>query len=79
MGLSTKYPATQYEKIETFTEEVIRHKKHYTQYNDASVPFEVGTLGLHTVLPASSTVQNTLQNSLLESPSVALLYFPESH
>ena len=27
----------------------------------------------------SSTIQNTLQNSLLQSPSAALSYFPESH
>ena len=28
-----------------------RYKKHGTQDNDASVPFQVGTLGAHTVLP----------------------------
>ena len=30
-----------------------RYKKHCTQDNDTSVPFKVGTLGPHTVLPAS--------------------------
>ena len=38
-------------KIETFIEEDTRYKKHCTQDNDTSVPFKVGTLGLHTVLP----------------------------
>ena len=38
-------------KIETFPKEDIRYKKHCTQDNDASVPFKVGTLGPHTVLP----------------------------
>ena len=38
-------------KIETFIEEDTRYKKHCTQDNDASVPFKVGTLGPHTVLP----------------------------
>ena len=28
-----------------------RYKKHWTQDNDTSVPFKVGTLGPHTVLP----------------------------
>ena len=30
-----------------------RYKKHCTQDNDASVPFKVGTLGPHTVLPVA--------------------------
>ena len=47
--------------------------------NDASVPFRVGTLGPHTVLPISSTVQNTLQNPFLELPSPTSRCFPESH
>ena len=38
-------------KIETFIEEDKRYKKHCTEDNDASVPFKVGTLRLHTVLP----------------------------
>ena len=38
-------------KIETFIDEVTRWKKHCTQDKDASVPFKVGTLGPHTVLP----------------------------
>ena len=38
-------------KIETFTEEDTRYKKHHMQDNDLSVPFKVGTLGPHTVLP----------------------------
>ena len=36
-------------KIETFFWR--RYKKHCTQDSDASVPFQVGTLGPHTVLP----------------------------
>ena len=38
---------------ETFIEEDRRYKKHCTQDNDAWVPFKVGILGPHTVLPAS--------------------------
>ena len=38
-------------KRETFVEEDTRHKKHCTQDNDTSVPFKVGTVGPHTVLP----------------------------
>ena len=41
-----------------------RYKIHCTQDNDASVPFKVGTLGPHTVLPIT-----------ISCPS----YFPESH
>ena len=41
-----------------------RYKKHCTKDNDTSVPFKVGTLGPHTVLPIASA---------------ALSYFPESH
>ena len=51
-------------KIETFIEEDTRYKKHCTQGNDASVPFKVGILGPHTVLPVAIA---------------APLYFPESH
>ena len=40
-------------KRDTFIEEDTRYKKHCTQHNDASVPFKEGTLGPHTVLPAS--------------------------
>ena len=40
-------------KIKTFIEEDTRYKKHRTQGNDVSVPFEVGTLGPHTVLPTT--------------------------
>ena len=40
-------------KIETFFEEDKRYKKHCTQDNDASIPFRVGTLGPHTVLPVA--------------------------
>ena len=36
---------------ETFIEEDTRYKKHCTYSNDTSVPFKVGTLGPHTVLP----------------------------
>ena len=38
-------------KIEIFIEEDTRDKKHCTKDNNASVPFKVGTLGPHTVLP----------------------------
>ena len=38
-------------KIETFIAEDIRCKKHCTKDNDTSVPFTVGTLGSHTILP----------------------------
>ena len=31
-----------------------RYKKHCTQDNDTSVPFQVGTLGSHTVLPTAA-------------------------
>ena len=50
-------------KKQTFIKEDTRYKKHCTQDNDASVPFKVGTLGPHTVLPVTSA---------------ALLCFPES-
>ena len=33
----------------------------------------------HSSPSISSTIQNTLQNALLKSPSAILLYFPESH
>ena len=39
--------------IETFIEEDTRYKKHCAWDNDAPVPFKVGTLGPHTVLPVS--------------------------
>ena len=57
-----------------------RYKKHCIQDNGISVSFKVGTLGPHAVLPAASLLlYKTLQNSLLELPSAALSYFPESH
>ena len=37
-------------KIETFTEDDTRYKKHCTQDTDISVPFKAGTLAPHTVL-----------------------------
>ena len=40
-------------KIETFIEEDTRYKKYYTYHNDSSVPFKVGTLGIHTVHPVA--------------------------
>ena len=40
-------------KIETFIEQDTRYKKHCTQDNGVSVPFEAGTLGPHTILPIS--------------------------
>ena len=43
-------------------------------------PLQSRHLGTSFSFPSiSSTVQNTLQNPLLESPSDALLYCPESH
>ena len=51
-------------KIEAFIEEDTKYKKHCTQDNDASVPFKVGTLGPHRVLPIA-----------ISCPS----YFPEPH
>ena len=43
-------------------------------------PLQSRNLGTsHSSPSISSTVQNTLQNPLLESPSAALSYFPESH
>ena len=40
-------------KIETFIEEDTKYKKHCTEDNDISVPFRLGTLGPHTVLPVA--------------------------
>ena len=40
-------------KIETLIEEDRRYKKHCTWDNDASVPFPVGTLRPHVVLPVT--------------------------
>ena len=51
-------------KIETFIEKDTRYKKHCTQDNDASVSFNVGTLGSHTVLPMAISFS---------------VVFPESH
>ena len=48
-------------------------------YNDTSVSFKVCTLGPQTVLPVSLSLFKTLQNPLLEPPSAATSYFPESH
>ena len=49
----TESTQTQTMKIETFIEGDTGYKKHCTQDSDAPVPFKVGTLGPHTVLPAS--------------------------
>ena len=49
--MSKRYPAIKIWKIETFIKEDTGYKKHCTQDNDVSVPFKVGTLGPHTVLP----------------------------
>ena len=38
-------------KIETFIEGDTKYKKHCTKDNNTSVPFKVGTLGPHTILP----------------------------
>ena len=40
-------------KIETFTEEDTRYKKHCTQDSDTLAPFKIDTLGPHTVLPVT--------------------------
>ena len=40
-------------KIETFIEEDTRYKKHCIQGSDTLVPFKVGTLGPHPVLPVA--------------------------
>ena len=40
-----------YEKTEIFIEEDTRYKKLCAQDHDTSVPFNVGSLGPHTVLP----------------------------
>ena len=40
-------------KIDTFIEKDTRFKKQCIEDNEASVPFKVGTLGPHTVLPIS--------------------------
>ena len=66
-------------KIEAFIEEDTRYKKHCTQNNDTSVSFTVGTMRPHTVLPVPLLLVKTWQNPLLESPSAAPWYFPESH
>ena len=66
-------------KVEKFVREDSRYKKHCTQDNEVSASFKVGTLKPHISLSISPTVKNTLQNPLLESPSAALSYFPESH
>ena len=50
-------------KIGTFIEEDARHNKYCTEDNDTSVPFKVGTLRPHTILPIT-----------ISCPS----YFPES-
>ena len=47
----TESTQTQTMKIETFIEGDTGYKKHCTQDNDTSVPFKVGTLGPHAVLP----------------------------
>ena len=65
-------------KIETFIEEDTRYKKHCTQDNDTSVFSKVGTLGPHIVFPTPLSLFKTLQNPLVELPSAALSYFPES-
>ena len=51
-------------KIETFTENETKYKKHCTLDNDASVPFKVRTLGPHSILLIAIS---------------CLLYFPGSH
>ena len=47
-------------KIETFIEDDSRYKKHCTQDDDASVPFEADTLGLYTVLPVAISCPTVL-------------------
>ena len=62
----------------TFTEEDTRYKTLYIGQWCLS-PLQVSILGPHTVLPECLPLFKTLQNLLLESPSAALSYFPESH
>ena len=42
-------------KMETFIEEDTGYRIHCTQDNDTTVPFKVGTLGPHTVLPVATS------------------------
>ena len=51
-----------------------RYKKHWTQYNDTSVSFEVGPLGPHSSPSISSTVQNSQQTPLLASISCPIIF-----
>ena len=62
-------------KIETFTEEDTRYKKHCTQDSNASVPFKVGTLGSHTLLPIAIPLYfpESHQWSEISSPSKVIL------
>ena len=72
--LSRKHPAMYYEK-QTFMEEDTSNIVHRTMS-----PLQSRHLGTsHSSPRISSTVQNTLQNPLLELPSAVPLYFPESH
>ena len=66
-------------KIETFIEEdTIQETLYIGQWCLSSLQSRrLGTS--HSSSRISSTVQNTLQKPLLESPPVAPLYFPESH
>lgn len=60
--------------------EKIQDIRNCTENNDVSVPFEVGTLEPHTVLPASLPLFWTVEaESFLEPPSATQSYFPESH
>ena len=62
-------------KNRTFIEEDTRYKKHCTQDNDASVPFKVGTLGSHTLLPIAIPLYfpESHQWSEISSPSKVIL------
>ena len=57
-----------------------RYKIQETLYIWCLSPLQSRCLGTSHSFPSiSSTVQNTLQNPLLESPSATPFYFPESH
>ena len=71
------YPARYCEKRDMYWR---RYKIQETLYIWCLSPLQSRCLGTsHTFPSISSTVQNTLQNPLLESPSATPFYFPESH
>ena len=77
--LSRKYPAMYYEKQKYLLKKTqdTRNIVHKTWSLSSLQSRHLGTS--HSAPSISFTVQNTLPNPLLESPSAALLCFPESH